>query len=343
MKNARWAAGGNAPHISNRFALEGFNHVVVGAQASSKVKSMFSSKLDFVETLQGDDDIHFVLEFKVGEKWGNFTVPRANRFIIHSDQNNPRLRTLESFRERVKLFKPRLVVVGGLQMLDGYPFAQGEQEQRLKDLSLVLENIPLNTLIHFEMASFAEKTLIQTIIDDVIPYSDSIGMNEQELPNLVEMAEHGKLVTIADSNPRTATVLDDMRRLYKFFQLKSNRGGLSRIHIHTLSFQIVLIKTGSQWKNNKAASAKASLTAYRYVCGSDKIDPNKARLIMDDSFASSVKEGSARVPFDEHSPISCWNEEDYEFCIAPVLVCTDVKQTAGAGDNISPAGLMFQI
>jgi len=33
--------------------------------------------------------------------------------------------------------------------------------------------------IHFEMASFSQSSLIQDLIDDVIPYADSLGMNEQ--------------------------------------------------------------------------------------------------------------------------------------------------------------------
>lgn len=32
-----------------------------------------------------------------------------------------------------------------------------------------------------------------------------------------------------------------------------------------------------------------------------------------------------------------------EVCVAPVLVCKNARQTAGAGDNISAAGLILQI
>ena len=55
------------------------------------------------------------------------------------------------------------------------------------------------------------------------------------------------------------------------------------------------------------------------------------------------QESTDRIVFNETSPISCWNENDYELCVAPVLVCTNVKQTIGGGDNITPAGLMPQI
>lgn len=78
------------------------------------------------------------------------------------------------------------------------------------------------------------------------------------------------------------------------------------------------------------------------MCGDDEIDSLKTRLIMDDSFALS-QEGDERIVFNASKPISCWDEDDYELCVAPVLVCTQVKQTVGGGDNITPAGLMPQI
>lgn len=46
---------------------------------------------------------------------------------------------------------------------------------------------------------------------------------------------------------------------------------------------------------------------------------------------------------DSKDPVSCWFEGNIEVCVAPVLVCTDVIQTGGGGDNISSAGLVLQI
>lgn len=72
----------------------------------------------------------------------------------------------------------------------------------------------------------------------------------------------------------------------------------------------------------------------------------KAFILMDDSFATSAKSGNAkRIPFNEHRPVACWTEDDIgvEVCVAPNLVCSEAKQTAGGGDNISAAGLYPQI
>lgn len=63
------------------------------------------------------------------------------------------------------------------------------------------------TRIHFEMASFVDETLFKELTQTVIPYADSLGMNEQELPNLFSMLKHGNMTLASDSNPRIAVVL----------------------------------------------------------------------------------------------------------------------------------------
>ena len=39
---------------------------------------------------------------------------------------------------------------------------------------------PVETKIHFEMASFVDDSMLSEIKKNIIPYADSIGMNEQE-------------------------------------------------------------------------------------------------------------------------------------------------------------------
>jgi ADP-dependent glucokinase len=48
-----------------------------------------------------------------------------NSFILHNDQTNPTLGSLDLFAKQVSLFSPTLLVVGGLQMLDNFPFKPG--------------------------------------------------------------------------------------------------------------------------------------------------------------------------------------------------------------------------
>ena len=59
------------------------------------------------------------------------------------------------------------------------------RDSRLQVLERFLKNMPASTLTHFEMASFSEESLLKELMHKVLPYADSLGMNEQELPNFL--------------------------------------------------------------------------------------------------------------------------------------------------------------
>ncbi|TRY98453.1 hypothetical protein DNTS_017509 [Danionella cerebrum] len=346
LPGSRWSIGGNAPVMASRMALEGCD-VLLGGSFSNEFTEILSQRITVAGNTVDEPDIHLILEYPTGATWGPYTSRRANRYIVHSDDHNPYLDSMEQFQEKLISFRPDLLVVGGLQMMDSFPFQTGERETLLGNLGKMLSSVSSQTAVHFEMASFVDESLMSDLLEFVLPHADSLGMNEQELPNLLSLFRGSNLTVLSDPNPRVATVLDQMRELYRLVnqRYQDNRLGrpLTRLHVHTLAFQAIIVKRGSQWKNIMSATAKASLTANRHVCGSADIDLSKARLIMDESFSVSRQEGSQRIPLQESRPVSCWEENGFEVCVAPVLVCTEVYQTAGGGDNISAAGLVLQI
>ncbi|XP_061881902.1 ADP-dependent glucokinase [Entelurus aequoreus] len=350
----RWAVGGNAPVIAGRMATEGCD-VLLGGSFSHDFTDVLSQHITVAGNIVDEPDIHLILEYPSGATWGHYSSRRANRYIVHSDDHNPYLASMEEFDKKLQDFNPDLLVVGGLQMMDNFPFQSGERGALLSRLAEVLVSSTPTIGVHFEMASFVEESIMEDLLYYVIPHADSLGMNEQELPNLLSSLKGSNITVLSDPNPRVATVLDQMREVYRLVNQRYKDASaqaddahtwskpLTRLHVHTLAFQAMIVTRGSQWKNTMSATAKASLTANRHVCGSNDIDPNKARLIMDDSFSVSRREGSQRIALQESRPVSCWEEDDYEICVAPVLVCTEVYQTAGGGDNISAAGLVLQI
>ena len=266
----RVALGGNAPVMAKRFAQEGAE-VLLAARMTEDFKSNIDANIQVTGTNIDTDDIHLILEYKRNEVWGNWQAPRANRFIVHSDRNNPTLSSVESFEDPLGKFKPNLLVVGGLQMMDNYPFGPGERQARLEKVKKQMLAQGSNTRVHFEMASFVDETLLQDLTSLVIPYADSLGMNEQELPNLRSMLMFGNISVVSDSNPRTAVTLDQIRDVYRILSGNVEGRPLTRLHLHTLAYQAILVAQGSAWKNNRFAAVKASLTANRHVCASHKV------------------------------------------------------------------------
>ncbi|GAB1598068.1 ADP-dependent glucokinase-like [Argonauta hians] len=345
LENKEWSLGGNAPVMANRLFQEGAE-VLLGMAGDEKLRNFIPEGIKVAGPKISQDDIHLILEYNKGDKWGDMVSPRANRFIVHKDKSNPLLESLEIFSRELLNFKPSLLIIGGLQMMDNFPYKPDQRIDKLSSLEKMLLSVSPETKIHFEFASFSQSDLLNEIINKVVVHSDSLGMNEQELPNLVTALNEGSVTLISDSYPRIATVLDQMRFVYNHFQNRTsntNTHKLTRLHVHTLAFQAILTDKSSSWKHSMSATAKAALTAHRHVCGSPDINTFKARLIMDDSFSTSQGGSVHRIPLQKNRPVSCWSEDDYEICVAPVLVCTQIHKTAGGGDNISSAGLVLQI
>jgi ADP-dependent phosphofructokinase/glucokinase len=60
-------------------------------------------------------DIHLVIEYPEGLKWGKYTAPRYNRFYINHDKVNEELKLLEKV-DKKKLRETDIYAVGGLQL-----------------------------------------------------------------------------------------------------------------------------------------------------------------------------------------------------------------------------------
>ncbi|GFS15232.1 ADP-dependent glucokinase [Elysia marginata] len=213
FKDHQWALGGNAAVMARRLAMEGFD-VLLGARMGDTALKTIPDSVKVIGNTIARSDIHLIMEYKTNDRWGQFTSPRANRLILHNDRVNPFLDGMEEFLDRVLTFKPSLLVIGGLQMMDNFPDDQGIRFARLEKLSTFLQTLPRSTLVHFEMASFTEISLLTEIIERVIYYCDSLGANEQELPNILQVVQGKNVTLVSDQRPRVATVLDQMRKLY---------------------------------------------------------------------------------------------------------------------------------
>ncbi|PAA92548.1 hypothetical protein BOX15_Mlig009787g2 [Macrostomum lignano] len=350
----RFSLGGNAPTMANRLAGDGAD-VLLGATLTPEYRAALHRRV-ILTGMDESVDYHVSVEYEVGDEWSGVRAPRANRFIFHRDQGNSRLTSLPDFRSSLTAFRPDVLVIGGLQLMDGIPYANSsEPEALLSNLGGFLSE-QTQPLIHFEMASFADADMLKLVIRHVLSNADSVGLNEQELPNLVSVLETGKPIVLSAAYPRVATMLDLMRRLYA--ALRDLPGGrhVSRIHLHTLGFQAILTRSNSRWVNSRSAAARAALVAHRFTCSVPDVDVDRAKLLMDDSFAISEMPGAFRRTFNASEPVSCWTEpvapgadgrsqssETLALCVAPGLVCTRVRQTGGAGDNISAAGLSPQV
>lgn len=101
LPGVRHVLGGNAPVMANRFAKEG-GVVLLAARLSRELRKGMHKRVKTVaygtstgENEDTEDDIHLILEYAKDEAWEHLVAPRANRYIIHSDADNPWITSLE--------------------------------------------------------------------------------------------------------------------------------------------------------------------------------------------------------------------------------------------------------
>ena len=210
--SAKWGLGA-------RFVKEGAA-VLLAVKLNPGLAEWISDGMEVAGGEVGEDDVHLVVEYKRQEVWDGVASPRANRFIVHHNLNNPLVSRLEKFSASLPGFGPQLLVVGGLQMIDNFPFMEGRRVERLMGIRNHLESVDQNTLLHFEMARFMDGSLLSELTEHIIPHVDSVGMNEQELPNLESILIKGGVVEVANSNPRLAVMLHMMRTVFRKLSFK---------------------------------------------------------------------------------------------------------------------------
>jgi ADP-dependent glucokinase len=186
------AVGGNAALMGTKFASLGLSAIVSGSIGGDLSKILKNNGVHNGEEVLGGsiksdkpDQIHLILEYKAGDKFGDITATKSNRFIMHRDSSNSRLLGLETMEHAIPSLNPSAIVLSGLHLLEMWP--SHNQESRLKDVvSKVLGREQMKTLLHVELASMTSTELLSNIVNGVFPYIDSIGLNEQELTFLYE-------------------------------------------------------------------------------------------------------------------------------------------------------------
>ncbi|XP_005098113.1 ADP-dependent glucokinase [Aplysia californica] len=286
------------------------------------------------------DEVHLIMEYKVGEKWGDAEASVATRFIATYDESNSKSLMLEPFFESLKAFKPDLILLSGLNILDGQTpeFFQ----QRLEKLITLSKEVPSTTPIHLELASMANKNFVKEIVEKVVPNVDSLGLNEQELvfSSKALNGPHSDHLDGDSGQPDIHKISDIMLWMLKSYgrSPKSPTARLTRVHFHSLTFHIVAVAEGT-WSNVDEAAAAGAQVAGLQACDVAQLQSDIVELKIPRKF--HLYSGDVERELDPRSPVMQWQKDGYMFVFSPVLVCKRPVKTVGLGDAISATGLVY--
>ncbi|KAJ8417146.1 hypothetical protein AAFF_G00283730 [Aldrovandia affinis] len=339
---AQLYVGGNAALIGQKLATYPQLSVLLCGPVGPKLHEMLDDQIVVPpESLQLTDEFHLILEYKAGEQWGPTRAPQANRFIFSHDVANGEMSMLETFVASLEEFQPDLVVLSGLHMMEG----QGRElwEERLKEAVVAISEIRNEVPIHLELASMTDKDYMNSIMQEVIPIVNSIGLNEQELLFLSQAGAgpHSELPSW-DGVPDVGRVSDILLWILEQHGRTDpeSEADLTRIHFHTLAYHVLATVDG-YWGNQVSAVAAGARVAGSQACGLPSIDITKVALRAPMEFHSSYSEPRESLYLDPAEPVTVYHRGNVTFYLTPVLVCKQPLRTVGLGDAISAEGLLF--
>jgi|SaaInlStandDraft_1057018.scaffolds.fasta_scaffold02630_7 ADP-dependent phosphofructokinase/glucokinase len=232
--------GGQGGIISNVMTITGVQKVYVHtASHESRQASLFldderllasnGKELLPAKNIEREGDIplmHWILEFKKGQtlilNGEEITCPKSNRFIATYDPLNFDLHLDQAFSRALKSKDLALdvVLMSGFHML-GEKLSNGRLG--IDQLQSVWQEVKSwkashpDVMIHLEFASTQNLTIRQAIAEKVAHEVDSIGLNEQELIDILEIIHLKDLACSCRSAMNAPTLFDGTLEVFKHF------------------------------------------------------------------------------------------------------------------------------
>ncbi|XP_035663245.1 ADP-dependent glucokinase-like [Branchiostoma floridae] len=345
LPDRKFFIGGNAALMGERMTAMGVQ-VLLGGPMGPQAMKLLSSDIQVPrDCIRAQDEVHLILEFGRGETWGDVEAAVATRFIFSNDISNARMEPLEAFFGQLEQFRPDLVVLSGLHLLEKEK--ESFRQTRLERIVHMLRNIPAGIAVHLELASMVDMAFLKKVAAEVFPVVHSIGLNEQELTFLCKSVDGPLHAEVLEGGQPEIPAVNDI-----LFWLLDTYGNseenptsrFSRIHFHSLTFHVTAALP-NLWGNLPSATAAGCMVAPQQACGVDDIiTPADTDLKIPLAFPLSVQHPPLRrrvVKYDPYHPVTSWMREKVEFAFSPVLVCKNPIRTVGLGDAISATGLLY--
>ena len=307
-----------------------------------------------VKDIKGDEfntTLHYVFEFKPGlyhiyDKI--IECNRSNRFIVSYDFLNSKLEIDKGFykysQENIQNYS--LAILSGFHLINPNIEPTKTYLDTISPVSELImkwkESNP-DLFIHFEIASTKAIQLKQLIIDKIIPSMDSIGLNEQELLDLLQIID-STTYSLLREDLSAINLFKGILCILRIFPHL-------RIHLHYLGFYLVLSSPITEPQihrrrnslilasHNAAKKAeKGEIESYDILLASDYLVSNEGikQLIALENYLD--KEFQVKSNFSQNG---FFNTPNFTLVGIPSIVVETPKHVVGLGDTISLISILF--
>lgn len=245
----RLQMGGQGGIVANALAVTGVKKVY--AHANSLPKLQAEQFLE-IENLCSFDEkgeeapaykinrekdiplIHWILEFDKNDRiemdGETFICPKSNRFIATYDPLNLQLVMDNNFVNKMAKEKVEYVVLSGFHAL-----TENNNGVKLQDDALpIIKNWKDNgDLIHLEVASTQDIPVRKAIINKIAPMVDSIGVNEREAIDILEVIGYERLAEKCNADTHSVNMFEALLEIKQYIKAP-------RIQLHMFGFYMTL-------------------------------------------------------------------------------------------------------
>ena len=111
------------------------------------------------------DEVHLIMEYGLDESWDGLKTSVANRFITSHDEANSELTFLGKYFDNADSFRPDLVLLGGLHLLETQSLDY--IKDKIVEMKKGMARIPTTVPIHLELASMANRDCVKLLLNEV--------------------------------------------------------------------------------------------------------------------------------------------------------------------------------
>ena len=359
--------GGQGGIVANVMAVCGVNSVYVHCASAPKDQSKLF--LDLPNLLTNDENgeikqaskvnrssdlalIHWIIEFDKGDSISlngkTYVCPKANRFIATYDPLNFKLHIDENFANRMSQndINPEYIILSGYQMLHE-SLRDGTKGTDRIDFSKAMiakwrESCP-DSLLHLEVASTQNKVIRKYLIDNLVDCVDSLGFNERELIDILEVIGEDELALKCEENTNSSNLFEGMLKIREYTNC-------SRMQLHMFGLYLTLQEKGfkvSPLQNRNGMQLAATVAAAK--AGTGAIDNKDVLLWAKDHEVSEVglnelsnlSEFVTKL-FGNHQLMETgiFTNEELEIIAVPTILIDKPVTLVGMGDTISSVSLV---
>lgn len=358
----RLQMGGQAGIVANALAVCGVRDVLVHcASLPDRQANLFldqdnlrstdtSGRLTRVREIARDDPamIHWILEFDGGDTVslpeGEVTCPKSNRFIATYDPMNLCLHIDAGFGAAVRALDCDLIVLSGYHLLT----------RQLPDGTLGVDRVDASEReviswraaspacrIHLEIASTQDRDIRRHVLDGIARQVDSIGLNERETIDLVELLPDDGLAALCDREPRADHLFRAVKRVFDYT-------GVPRIQLHMYGLYLTLLRKGARpgpFENREGMAVAAVVAAGKAGTGTLDRRQNLSWAVGHDVSGRGLAElQRLATELGDEDPAGLvatgiWRGPDFDLVAVPTILVERPVTLVGMGDTISSVSL----